>query len=186
MDRALFLDRDGTLIADPGYAYRPEQFVVLPGVIEGLQRLTSIYRLFIVTNQSGIARGYYTEAQFHAYNALLVEALARAGVTIERTYFCPHLSGCPCKKPSPKFLLDAAQEYEVDLSRSWMLGDHPSDVQAGLNAGCRTIYLLTGHGRRHEDGLVTAGITPEFVARDFAEATRHVLAHQETSIPEGG
>ncbi|MHA1734667.1 MAG: D-glycero-alpha-D-manno-heptose-1,7-bisphosphate 7-phosphatase [Promethearchaeota archaeon] len=179
MTRAIFLDRDGTLIADPGYAYRPEQFELLPGVVEGLRLLQEHYTIFVVTNQSGIGRGYYTEEQFWAFNAILVRALAEKGVQVQRTYFCPHVGGCACKKPSPHFIIEAAAEFPgLDLPGSWTVGDHPSDVQFGTNAGCRGIYVLTGHGRKHLDELDDLPVPPAFIANNFLEAARFI--HENT------
>jgi rfaE bifunctional protein nucleotidyltransferase chain/domain len=181
MEKAIFLDRDGTLNEDSGYTYLPEDFRLLPGVAEGLVRLKG-YKLFIVTNQSGIGRGYYTEADMHAYNRRMLLELERSGICIERIYFCPHTpeEGCDCRKPSPTFLIQAQQEYGIDFSQSYVIGDHPSDILLAQNTGCRGIYLLTGHGGTHLAEARAAN--PAYVAADFTQAADFILAENGEKI----
>ncbi|MFQ5696863.1 MAG: D-glycero-alpha-D-manno-heptose-1,7-bisphosphate 7-phosphatase [Myxococcota bacterium] len=144
MNAVIYLDRDGTLIEDTGHPYRIDEYRRLPGAAEGLERLQSAgYRLAIVTNQSGIARGLYDEAAFWRFQEQLVRDFAAKGVRFEATYFCPHLpdAGCACRKPRPGMLQRALREMAADPDRSWMVGDRPSDVQAGLAAGLRVLQL---------------------------------------------
>ncbi|MDB4962302.1 MAG: gmhB [Myxococcales bacterium] len=138
MTRALFLDRDGTLIVDVGYPRDPALVEPLPGAIEALRELQTSYRLVIISNQSGIARGTITEAEAKAVHNRVIAMFAAGGVTFAGSYYCPHApdAGCRCRKPAPGMLLDAAVELGLDLALSIMIGDKPSDVEAGRAAGC--------------------------------------------------
>lgn len=140
MSRFVFLDRDGTLVRDSGYPHRPEDYELLPGVVEALRRLGAAgFRLAIVTNQSGIHRGYFDEAAFHRFQRLLLDDLAAGGVRIEATYWCPHRPDehCRCRKPEPALLERAARELDADLPASWVIGDSERDVDLAKRAGCR-------------------------------------------------
>ncbi len=143
---AIFLDRDGTLNEDSGYLYEISAWRWLPGAVEALAMLSQKgYALVVISNQSGIARGYYTAADVHTLHTWLNTTLAKEGLCIDAFYHCPHhpefSEPCSCRKPSPHMLLQAAQDLQLDLSRSYMVGDKISDVQAGLAAGC-TSYLI--------------------------------------------
>jgi histidinol-phosphate phosphatase family protein len=171
----VFLDRDGTIIEDRGYAWRRADCVPLPGALEALRLLHDAgFPLAIVTNQSGIGRGTFSRADFDAFQAHLLDLLQRAGVTIEATFVCPHHpdDGCLCRKPRTGLLERAQSELGVDLGSSWLVGDSPSDMVLADAAGCAGIYVLTGHGaeRRAElrDGVP--------VARDLREAAERILA----------
>ena len=154
MHRAIFLDRDGTLNCDRGYTYKLTDFQLLDGVVEGLQLFQQLgFRLIVVTNQSGIARGYFAEMEMHTFNDQLETTLSRRGVTITGIYYSPYhpkatvekyRRASPCRKPEPGMLLRAAKEHDIDLSRSYAVGDKGSDILAGRGAGCRTILLRTG------------------------------------------
>ena len=178
MTKAVFLDRDGTLNKDPapGYVHKIEDFELLPGVIEGLKMLRDDFIFIIITNQSGIGRGYYTEEDFFAFNNLLVETLAKEGIIIQATYFCPHLreENCDCRKPNTKNIDISVNKYNINKAESWMIGDHPSDIQLGINAGIKTVFLLTGHGLKHTDDLKERNITPTFIAEDFLTAAKFI------------
>ncbi|MHA1264693.1 MAG: D-glycero-alpha-D-manno-heptose-1,7-bisphosphate 7-phosphatase [Candidatus Helarchaeota archaeon] len=180
--KAIFLDRDGTLIEDKGYSFKIEDCKLLPGVIKGLQALQTNYLFFIITNQSGIERGFYTSEDFHRYNNYLIKQLKAYDITIERTYFCPHIGGCSCKKPNTKFIEMIRSEFKIDIGASWVIGDHPSDVMMGLNAGCQTIYLLTGHGTKHFKELQTRKICPSFIAPDFRSAAYYILRRKRGKL----
>jgi D-glycero-D-manno-heptose 1,7-bisphosphate phosphatase len=139
--RALLLDRDGTLIRDTGYPRDPEAVELLPGVALALREAASLgYRLVIVSNQSGVARGIIQPAEAAAVQARVEALLHAEGVIIDRAYFCFHgpAEGCACRKPAPGMLLRAAADLQLDLSHCIMIGDKPSDVDAGLAAGCLT------------------------------------------------
>jgi D-glycero-D-manno-heptose 1,7-bisphosphate phosphatase len=136
--RALFVDRDGTLIVDVGYPRDPAGVEPLPGAISALRELQAHFALVIISNQSGIGRGLITEAEARAVHDRVVDVFGRAGVGFAGAYYCPHApdAGCPCRKPAPGLLLDAARELALDLASSVMVGDKGSDVLAGRAAGC--------------------------------------------------
>ena len=138
MTRALFLDRDGTLIVDVGYPRDPALVELLPSAADMLRDLQQTFTLIIISNQSGIGRGLITEAEAAAVHARVIELFAAEGVTFAGSYYCPHApdAACRCRKPAPGLLEDAAHEHGIDLARSIMIGDKPSDVAAGRAAGC--------------------------------------------------
>ena len=142
---ALFLDRDGTLIVDTGYPRDPALVEVLPGALESLRELQRIYKLVIISNQSGIGRGRITQAEADAVHARVVEVFAAGGVELAGSYYCPHApdAGCRCRKPEPGMILDAAAELDLDLARSVMVGDKPSDLDAGRAAGVPTLVAFS-------------------------------------------
>ena len=154
MTRAVFLDRDGTIIEDKDYLSDPEQVVILPGAASALSRLQDAgFKLFIVSNQSGIGRGYYTMEDMHRVNARLLEDLGCHGVHIEKIYFAPEAPEQPSRgrKPSPQFLFDARDEFGIDLSESYMIGDKLTDLECGWNAGVKkSILVRTGYGAEVE------------------------------------
>jgi len=174
--QAVFLDRDGTIVDDVGYGHRVEEMRLLNGAAVGLRAMAEQgAHLFIVTNQSGIARGYFTEADAQACNAALCRLLAEQGIAIAGVYYCPyHPEGLgryrcdsPLRKPQPGMLLQAAAERALDLSACWMIGDKKSDVLAGRSAGCRTILVQTGAAGTGESDLQAQ---PDFVAANLVEA----------------
>ena len=154
MTRAVFLDRDGTLITEKVYLSDPALVEVFPEAFVGLQRLLAAgFKLFIVTNQSGIGRGYYTLADMERVNARVLADFAQAGVRFEKIYFSPEAPEQPSRgrKPSPQFLFDARDEFGVNLAESYMIGDKLIDVQCGWNAGVKKAILVrTGYGAQCE------------------------------------
>ncbi|MFW9988556.1 MAG: D-glycero-alpha-D-manno-heptose-1,7-bisphosphate 7-phosphatase [Candidatus Odinarchaeota archaeon] len=176
-NKAIILDRDGTLIDDKNYAYKIKDFELLPGVIEGLKLLSNQFLFFIVTNQSGIGRGFYTSQDFYNFNNYLIKILKKEKINILETYFCPHLKehDCECRKPKTKFAKEIINEFNVDITRSWMMGDHPSDIEFGINAGCKTAFLRTGHGNEHINDLESLGIKPTLICDNFLEAAKKIV-----------
>ena len=172
MSRAVFLDRDGTLNVERQYLHDPQALELFPGTGSALKRLMDAgYALFIVTNQSGIGRGYYTEADMHAVNTKLAETLAADGVRFEKIYFAPESPEDESlgRKPSPKFLQDAAAEFGIDLAQSYMVGDKTADLQCGWNAGVKkSILVRTGYGadleRDEPDTVANAAIVDNITA----------------------
>ena len=150
MKPAVFLDRDGTLIAEKNYLRRPEDVVIFPGAAAALKRLGDAgFKLFIVSNQSGVGRGYFTLADVERVNEHLAGELARDGVHLEKIYFAPEAPDQPSRgrKPSPQFLFDARDEFGVDLAQSYMIGDKLIDLECGWNAGVKhSILVRTGYG----------------------------------------
>lgn len=164
---AIFLDRDGTLMEEVGYCADPAQVRVFPGVSETLQALHNAgYMLIVITNQSGIGRGYFNEQAYRAVEAEFERQILPA--RLDAAYFCPDGPGVPseCRKPAPGMIEQAAREHAIDLSRSYMIGDKSSDIECGLAAGCRSILVRTGYGREHSH---------DTVAEDFPAAARLIL-----------
>lgn len=173
-DKAVFLDRDGTIIEDRGHLADPADVRVYPGVPAALRSLQVRYRLFIVTHQVGIARGILTAEDVARVNRHLVEILADQGVAITEVYCCPHErdAGCICIKPKPHVLRRAADAYGLDLTQCYSVGDHPPDVDLGRNAGGQGLYVLTGHGTRHVRELRPGTL----VFADLVAAARWILS----------
>lgn len=171
----MFLDRDGTLMVDAGYPSRPEQVRLLSGVKEGLVSLKSAgFKLVIVTNQSGIGRGFFTEADFRAVQAMLGTLLGEA--LIRATYFCPDHpeKASDRRKPAPGMLFEAARDLDVRLGESFMIGDKESDVEAGLNAGVKACVWIT-----KTPNAMFAARNNVWVAPDFSTAVELILGYKE-------
>lgn len=188
---AVFLDKDGTLIEDVPYNVDHSYIRLIPGALDGLARLQAAgYRLVVVTNQSGVARGYFGEEEVAAVGAYLTRTLAASGVTLTGFYFCPHLAegcveeysfACGCRKPEIGLILEAARCHDLDVTRSWFVGDIASDIEAGRRAGCRTV-LVGDPGHRASE--LDAGIEPDRVATDLAEAARVIIASDEGRLAD--
>jgi D-glycero-D-manno-heptose 1,7-bisphosphate phosphatase len=154
--RAVFLDRDGTINVDHGYVFRAGEFEFIPGAPEAIRRLKDAgYLVIVVTNQAGIARGLYSEADVHELHRHLDRELACHDTSIDAYYYCPHhpekgtppyRRDCACRKPLPGMLLQAAADFPLNLGGSFLVGDKLSDIEAGLAAGCETILVETGYG----------------------------------------
>lgn len=176
---AIFLDRDGTMIEEADYLSQPEGVVLYPGVGPALRRLMDFgFKLVIVTNQSGIGRGYFSEADMHRVHDRLLELLAADGVRIDKIYFAPEAPDQPSRgrKPSPQFLFDAHDELGLDLARSFIIGDKLIDLECGWNAGVRQAILVrTGYGRSFEQKQPDA-VARAWVVDDLAEAAKRILA----------
>jgi len=184
-EKAIFLDRDDTLIDDPGYINHPDQVRLLDGVAEALIRLKSLgYKLVVVSNQSGIARGILTEKVLGEIHDRLNELLAQNGASLDRIYYCPyHTDGAvakyrkqsDCRKPQPGMLLTAAREMNIDLGQSWMVGNSTSDIEAGIAAGCRTILIDNlSHSKKPKPG----DTQPDYISVNIREAVNIIKKHQ--------
>jgi L-threonylcarbamoyladenylate synthase len=172
---AVFLDRDGTLIEDVGYLGDPSRLPWFPDTVRALRILRDRFALFVVTNQPGVSQGALTAGRVTAVNKALVEALAHDGIRIEAVYVCPHdrSDGCRCAKPNPYFLERAGRDHGVDLTRSFVVGDHPSDMEFARRGGARGVYVLTGHGERHRRDLTDAAAA---VVPGILDAARWIVA----------
>jgi histidinol-phosphate phosphatase family protein len=173
MKKAIFLDRDGTINKDVGYFCSRDQLKFIPKSLDALKILQKDYTLFIVTNQSGVARGHFTEEELIKFNKEFEDILSQEGIAIEKTYYCPHMGDedhCRCHKPSTLFLDQAREEYNIDLKSSFVIGDHPHDVEFGHRVGAKGIYVLTGHGKKHREDLVNIK-PPDLIANNLYEAT---------------
>lgn len=152
---AVFLDRDGTIIEDRGYLSDPAEVVWYEDTVSSLLRLAECFHLFMVTNQDGVAKGTISLDDVDRVNAYVASVLERRGAPIAATYVCPHDpgSGCRCRKPSPYFLEKAERDFRIDLGRSFVVGDHPQDVELAENAGATGMYVLSGHGWKHREEI---------------------------------
>jgi D-glycero-D-manno-heptose 1,7-bisphosphate phosphatase len=173
---AAFLDRDGTIIEDPGYLDDPEQVQLIPDAASAIRRLNEAgWAVIVVTNQSGIARGYYTEADYQAVRARVDELLADQGAKIDAHYHCPHhpsVAPCDCRKPALKHYLDAAGRFGIDLERSWCVGDRLSDLTPATRLGSHALLVLTGEGEANRVEAEMAGFEAR---RDLAGAVTAML-----------
>jgi D-glycero-D-manno-heptose 1,7-bisphosphate phosphatase len=147
---AVFLDRDGTLNIENEYVHRQDQWQWIPGAREAILSLNQAgYKVVVITNQAGIAHGYYTESDMHTLHAFVNADLATIGAHIDAYYHCPHhpkYDPCDCRKPSPYLLQIAMRDLHIDPTQSWMIGDKELDIQAAQNAGVKPILVLTGYG----------------------------------------
>src|SRR6266699_1493072 len=184
MKRAVFLDRDGTLIEERGYLHRPEEAVIFPGAAPALKRLQDAgFLLFIITNQSGVGRGLFTLAEVTAVHARVVNEFARAGVRFAKIYVAPEAPDQPShgRKPSPQFLFDARDEFGIDLSQSYLIGDKLTDLECGWNAGVnKCILVRTGYGAGVEKEAVK-NIHEAIVVNDLSSAAAWILGNREAS-----
>jgi D-glycero-D-manno-heptose 1,7-bisphosphate phosphatase len=171
--RAVFLDRDGTLIEDVGYPRDPDDVRLVDGAAEALARLAAAgFRLVVVSNQSGIGRGLVDPDEAQAVHDRLVSEFERRGIAFDGAKYCPHApdEGCECRKPAPGLLLAAAQELGLDLESSFMIGDKQSDVEAGRRAGSRAVLLARAEGNSND---------ADYVAADWSDAVNFILRFQE-------
>jgi D-glycero-D-manno-heptose 1,7-bisphosphate phosphatase len=178
MNRAVFLDRDGTLIVEKNYLHRPEDVEIFPGTGAALKRLADAgFKLLIVTNQSGIGRGYYTLADAERVNDRVCADLARDGVRFEKVYIAPEAPDQPSRvrKPSPQFLFDARDEFDLNLAESFMVGDKLIDLECGWNAGVKkSILVRTGYGKEVEQEKPEA-LKTGVIVNDLAEMAGWIL-----------
>jgi D-glycero-D-manno-heptose 1,7-bisphosphate phosphatase len=167
---AVFLDRDGTLMRDVDYCGDPKDVEVFPGAPEALRRLKANgYKLVVITNQSGVGRGYFTEEDYRRVEAAFGRQLGEG--LLDGSYHCPDLPGTNStrRKPAPGMVLEAQRDFRLDLARSWFVGDKASDIECGRNAGVRTILVETGYGAGEGD------CGADWVARDLAHAAEIIL-----------
>lgn len=191
MERVIFLDRDGTLNEEVNYLHRPEDLVLLPGVPEALHMLKEAgYRLVVVTNQAGVARGYYPESDVEKLHAYMNGLLRPLGAEIDRFFYCPHhpehgigvyKKVCRCRKPETGMFEMAEQEYEIDREHSWMIGDKLIDVEAGKRYGVHTVLVGTGYGAEaHEEvSRNQEGFPYDIYAGTLTDAARAILAWKD-------
>jgi len=182
---AVFLDKDGTLVDNVPYNIDPARIQLAAGAVDGLRLLHEAgFPLVVITNQSGIARGYFTEAALTRVQEHLHGLLAEAGVPLAGFYYCPHLpdaidqryaADCDCRKPRPGLFLRAAERLGLDCTRSWAIGDILHDVEAGHRAGCRAILIDNGNETEWE---LSPARTPDLVARDLVEAASQIVAQR--------
>lgn len=179
--KAIFLDKDGTLIPDVPYNVNPDFISLQNGVVEGLRLLKDHGYIFaVISNQAGVARGYFKVDDLEKVKEKLNLLLNKEGIDIGAYYFCPHHPlgkvleysiACNCRKPEPGMILKAARDLDIDTPKSWMIGDILNDVEAGNKAGCKTILLDIGNETEWVEGVFRK---PTFVAADFLQAARFI------------
>jgi len=191
-NRAVFLDRDGTIVEEIGFLSRVEDMVVYPFAAEALRTLSDAGFLNILTtNQSGVARGFFTEERLIEINQALVKELERQGARIDATYYCPHYPEatvarykvvCECRKPAPGLILQAASQWNVALADSYMVGDRMADLEAGHRAGCRSVLVTTGYGRvtatrlaEEADSEDNSSLLAQLICENLLEAARWIV-----------
>ncbi len=171
--KAVFLDRDGTIVRDIHYCRRAEDFEILPTVPEAIGLLNQHgFKVVITTNQSGIGRGYFTEATLRQLHKYLEEQLAKSGACIDAIYYCPHHpdDDCPCRKPEPGLLLKAAKELDINFSRSFMVGDTETDIMAGKSVGCQSVLVTA-----EPDVVKNFTEPPDYVADNLLQAAQWIV-----------
>jgi heptosyltransferase-2 len=183
----VFFDRDGTLNHDSGFVKSPEELVLLPGVPQALARLRRAgARLMVLTNQSGVGRGFFSLRDLEAIHTRLRELLAEHQVVLDAVYFCPHHPDeqCPCRKPRCGMVNQAVAEHQVDLSRSYLVGDQARDIELARQAGIRSVLVTTGPaGLQALKELESQGIAPDHTAASLAEAAEWILEHAVSARP---
>ena len=189
---AVFFDRDGTLNEEVEFISAPEQLRLIPGAGRAVRAVNEHGLLaFVISNQSGIARGLFTEADLIPIHAKFEQDLGKNGARIDRIYYCPHhptagippyRTDCECRKPRPGMLRRAAEDLGADLSMSYVIGDRIVDVLAGKNAGAKGILVLTGYGETSAEECRAQGIVPDYIAPTVKEAVEFIL-NERKGVP---
>jgi D-glycero-D-manno-heptose 1,7-bisphosphate phosphatase len=193
--RAVFLDRDGTINEEVGYLSDPEGFVLIDGSAEAILRLNwAGLFVVVVSNQSGVARGYFTEDDVKRVNDKMIEELEKVGARLDRIYYCPHHPEigdgeyrvkCRCRKPMPGMIEEAEKMLPIDVSRSFVVGDHTGDIELAHNVGASSIFVLTGHGGEEYEKMIEKGVIPDHTADDLLSAVDIILKEIER-VDENG
>jgi D-glycero-D-manno-heptose 1,7-bisphosphate phosphatase len=181
MNKAVFLDRDGTINKEVNYLSKPEDLEILPGVFEALKIFRDNgYKLIVISNQAGLAKGIFTHTDLESVNMELDRQLLAQSIQLDGFYFCPHhpegkvpelTTECKCRKPAPGLLLQAMLEHKVDPEKSYMIGDKLLDVAAGKQAGCKSGLVLTGYGREEVD-RPSRQVEPDFIVENLVQAAK--------------
>ena len=182
MGRAVFLDRDGTINIDPGYLNNPDELIIIPGAKEGIKNLQDKgFLIFIITNQSGVGRGYFSLQQLEATHNKLLEEFSKDGIKVNSIRFCPHHpdENCDCRKPNTKLVRELIEEYRINTSKSYFVGDKLLDVRTGKNVGCRTVLIDP-----QSDSAVEKNneIIPDYCAKDLYGASQWIIDDMNSNI----
>jgi histidinol-phosphate phosphatase family protein len=170
-NKAVFVDRDGTMAIDAHYCSRPEDFQLYPNTTKGLKLLKQHgYKLIVITNQSGIGRGIFTEETLKVIHDKMNKDLAEDGVCVDGIYYCPHHpdENCDCRKPKPKMVMKAVRDHDIDLGQSFVIGDLQMDIDLGKNIGCPVIWI--------DNAAFTYNDPPDAIASDLLEAAELILS----------
>jgi histidinol-phosphate phosphatase family protein len=178
--KAVFLDRDGTICEDVNYLSRAKDLRIFPFVAEAIKLLNNNnFLVILITNQSGIARGYFDENTLCEIHEKLVSELALQGAALDQIYFCPHNTddNCKCRKPKIGMIEQATEDFAIDLEKSWTIGDKAIDVELGFNAGTKTTLVLTGYGRKEIEKMKRK---PNLITQNLLEAVGEIMNYEET------
>ena len=183
--RVVFLDRDGTINVEVGYLAKPEDFVLIDGAAEAIKLLNDAgFAVVVVSNQSGVARGYFTEEDVMKVNDKMLFELNMKGAFVDAVYYCPHHPDfgdeeykvdCDCRKPKTGMVEKAKEELGISTEGSFVVGDHKGDIELGKNIGAKTVLLLSGHGAEEAEKLENEGIAPDHTADDLISAVKYIL-----------
>jgi D-glycero-D-manno-heptose 1,7-bisphosphate phosphatase len=188
--RAVFMDRDGTISEEVGYVNHPSRFRVFPYSAPAIKRLNENgWLAVVVTNQAGVARGYFTEEMIHSVHDRLKRDLEQQGAKLDAIYYCahhpsvgkpPYLLDCDCRKPRPGLILHAAEELNIDRSESWMIGDRYSDIELAHNAGVKSAFVMSGYGQGEwEHQRQSWDRQPDLVAETLYEAVEAIIGRAD-------
>jgi len=185
MQAAVFLDRDGTIIEDTDYISSPAQIKFIPGAVEAVNKLKQAgYKIIIISNQSGVARGILSEDMLQTIDKVIHRAILSGGGQVDGSYYCPHhpehgvypyKQACECRKPHTGMIKKAVREHDIDLSKSFLVGDHATDIETARRAGLRSAFVLTGHGKEEKDNLKSQ---PDHFADNLLEAAKWILGQR--------
>ncbi len=175
--KAIFLDRDGVINVEVGYLSDPDDFELLKGTSEALKLLNQKnYLLIIITNQAGIARGYFTEEILQNIHKKMITLLKKQDIILDDIFFCPHhpvfTGHCNCRKPNPGMILKASEKFNIDLNKSYMVGDTLNDIETGKNVKCKTVLVLTGYGSKELKKINS--IKPDFIFKNLLEFAKNI------------
>ncbi|MGB9612601.1 MAG: D-glycero-beta-D-manno-heptose 1,7-bisphosphate 7-phosphatase [Candidatus Margulisiibacteriota bacterium] len=182
MHKAVFLDRDGTIVEDVGYLNRPDQIKFIPGAIKAIKMLNQAgYKVVVISNQAGVAKGLITEDMLQTIDKVLHKFILNGGAHLDGVYYCPHhpeegvypyRQACECRKPHPGLIKRAHRDLNIDLSSSFMVGDKATDIEAGKNAGTKTILVLSGRGQEEKEKLKSK---PDYITDNLLSAVKWIL-----------
>ena len=195
MSRAVFIDRDGTISEEVGYINHPSRFRVFPYAAAAIKQLNDAgWLAIVVTNQAGVARGYFSEDMIQTVHAEMTKEIENGGARLDAVYYCahhpsvgepPYRFDCDCRKPKPGLISRAARDFDIDLAGSWMVGDRYSDVELARNAGVQSMFVLSGYGRgewEHQRSTWTE--QPDLVAENLLEAVRVIAAKEDLEVTD--
>jgi D-glycero-D-manno-heptose 1,7-bisphosphate phosphatase len=191
--RAVFIDRDGTISEEVGYVNHPSRYHVFPYSAEAVRLLNGAdYLAVLVTNQAGVARGYFAEEMVGVVHNILTHELGQGGARLDAIYYCPHHPSvgelpyrldCECRKPRPGLIRRAVEEFDIDAAQSWIIGDRHSDIELARNAGVRSAFVLSGYGRGEwEHQRSSWQLEPDIIADDLLIAVKMILAEGEREV----
>lgn len=181
-NRAVFFDRDGVINQEIGYLDSPAKVKIIPGVEKAIKFLNeNNFKVVVITNQSGIARGYFSENTLNEINDFIESELAKEHAKIDAIYYCPHHpdDNCQCRKPKIGMIKKAEIELDIDLARSYLIGDKITDIETGVKAKLKNILLLTGYGKEEKEKLKDLDIEVDYIAQDSLSAIEWILKESD-------